>query len=104
MKSEPKLGERTGIATGEFRFNKEELAVLDPLDKQKRDIHESIQEFVFKKVIPRLYPDLDSNRKYRIVYDIKNNSIRIKDMFVRQDLDKSNWKDVISMGKGTSGR
>lgn len=104
MRDEPKLGKRTGVATGEFRFNKEELSILDPLDKKKREIHEQINHFVATKVIPRLYPDLDSNRRYRIVYDIQKNSIRIKDMDLRQDLTKENWKDVLSMGKKTPGR
>lgn len=104
MKQQPKQGKRTGVATGEFRFTKDELAILDPLDRKKREIHNAIQKFVTEKVVPRLYPDLESNRKYRIQYDIQKNSVRIKDMNIRQDLTKENWKDVLSMGSKTPAR
>jgi hypothetical protein len=99
-----KQGKQTGLLTSEFRFNKDELNILDPLDKRKRDLDKSIQKFVVDKVVPRLFPDLDSNKKYSVRFDIQRNSIRVKDMTTRADLTQENYRDVLGFGKKTIGR
>jgi hypothetical protein len=99
-----KQGKQTGVLTSEFHFTKEELAVLDPMDKKKRELQKVINDFVSTKVIPRLFPDLDPNRRYNIKFDVLNNSIRIKDMQTRMDLTKENYSKVLGYGEKTPGR
>lgn len=104
MKYKPKQGKQTGVLTSEFRFTKEELAILDPLDRKKMELIKHINDFVSTKVVPRLFPDLDANKRYNIKFDIQKNSIRVKDMQTRMDLTQANYKEVLGYGEKTPGR
>ena len=99
-----KKGTKTGVLTSEFRFSKDELAILDPLDRKKKELDRDIKKFVLEKVVPRLFPGLDSNKKYSINFDVGVNSIRVKDMSTRTDLTQENYKEILGYGKKTPGR
>lgn len=86
----------------EFRFIKEELQILDPLNRQKKDLEKSINEFVVKKVLPRL--NLEANQKYQVIFDIDKNSIRIKHMKPYMPVNRTNWQDILGKGKATRAR
>jgi hypothetical protein len=95
-------GKQITSLTKEYRFTQEELSILDPLNKRKKTIEQDINNFVIKKVIPRL--NLGSNQKYKIVFDIDKNSLRIKHMVPYMGVDRTNWQDVLGMGKATPAR
>ena len=95
---------KTGQLTSEFNFTKEELAILDPLEKRKDEVKDEIRRFVSTKVIPRVLPELNMRRKYNVKFDIKSNSLRIRDMSTMVDLTPTNRKEVLTYGKKTIGR
>ena len=94
--------QQTSLVT-EYRFIQEELAILDPLQRRKKQIEEEIGHFVTKKVIPRLGVT-SPNQKYRVTFDIDKNSIRIKRMENYLPVDRHTWRDVVGSGKATRAR
>lgn len=93
--------QQTPLVT-EYRFLKEELQILDPLHRRKRDLEKSINEFVTKKVLPRF--NLGANQKYQVIFDIDKNSLRIKTMTPFMPVNKNNWQSILGKGKATRAR
>lgn len=51
----------------EYRFLREELSILDPLNRRQKDIEKGKNEFVANKVFPRF--GLGANQKYQVIFD-----------------------------------
>lgn len=80
----------------EYHFTKEELAILDPLNKQRDDAIKAVNEFVTKKVLPKI--DLPSKVRYSVRADLKKGRLLIKELPHYQNLTKTNHTDLMGWG------
>ena len=60
----------------EYKFTKQELEILMPLQKRKEQLERDIKHFVVSKVVPRL--PKESNKKYNVQFDLYKGTIKLK--------------------------
>lgn len=82
----------------EYRFVKDEMAILDPLYKKKKEYDRAIQDFVGRVVTKRL--DLDPNQKWSIRFNVQEGWIRVKRIGTEQIInrDPRTAQDVLGWG------
>ncbi len=79
--------------THEYKFTKEELAILEPLEKKRDEITKDMQRFLASHVLPKL--PVDQNKPIKTRFSVKGGWLRLKRTDQMQDLKKQNYNGVL---------